>query len=288
MTLRSRLHQQLFVGTEPDGKLSLLNRLLILTIILAVTSAALSTEPVITGQWHHILLLSELVFGAVFLLEYCARIYAAAEVPGPGTALAKRWRFIRSPLGIIDLLVVISTLVPFITADAAMLRTVRLARVVAVMKFGRFSKAIREITAAIGERKDDLIVTLSLAGILLLLASTAMYMTEGHKQPEAYGSIPRAMWWAIITLTTVGYGDVHPVTPLGKVFASMVALSGIAFVAMPTGIIAASFSEAMQRRRDAKLEELRRHLTDIEHEEEAIEKRLAQLSQRKPRPKKDP
>ncbi|MCB2087619.1 MAG: ion transporter [Sphingomonadaceae bacterium] len=287
---REFLYHQLFVGAEPDGRLTVTNRLLIFVIVLAVTTAALSTEPLITGEWHHILLISELVFGAIFLLEYVARIYAAAEVPGPGTDWQKRWHFIRSPLGLIDLLVVVSTLIPFITADAAMLRTVRLLRVFAVMKFGRFSRAIREINSAIGERADDLIVTMALAGVLLLVGSTAMYMTEGHLQPEEFGSIPRALWWAIITLTTVGYGDAAPITPLGKMFASIVALCGIALVAMPTGIIAAAFSDAMQRRRDEKLEELRRHLEEIEEEEEVIEERLAEMSRlgrnRKPLPKK--
>ncbi|MBD3728792.1 MAG: ion transporter [Sphingomonadales bacterium] len=282
-TLRSKLYHQLFVGAEPDGRLTLLNKLLVVTILLAVASGALSTEPDISGEWHHLLLLSELVFGAIFLFEYCARIYAAAEAPGPGSAWRKRWRFIRSPLGLIDLIVVISTLMPIITADAAMLRTVRLLRVVAVMKFGRFSKAIKEVWGAVAERGDDLIVTMALATILLLFGATALYMAEGHVQPEEFGSIPRALWWSINTFTTVGYGDAVPITPLGKIFASIVALSGIAFVAMPTGIIAAAFSEAMQRRRDAKLDAMRRHLARLDQIDEQVEAKLAALERRNAR-----
>ncbi len=283
--LRKHLHNQLFVGALPDGRLTLTNKLLIIVILAAVGAAALSTEESLSSGWHQSFLLLELIFGAIFLIEYCARIYAAAEEPGDDPAWKKRWRFIRSPIGLIDLVVVVSTLLPLVTADAAMLRTVRLLRVLAVMKFGRFSKAIKEVWGAVSERGDDLIVTVALAGVLLLFGATALYMTEGNIQPDEFGSIPRALWWSVITLTTVGYGDAAPITPLGKVFASMVALSGIALVAMPTGIIAAAFSEAMQRRRDQRIEEMRRHLERLDEVDEAVEAKLAALERtRNPHP----
>lgn len=275
--LRKKLHTQLFVGAHPDGRLTLTNKVLITVILLAVGAGALATEPAISQRWHDALVIGELLFGAIFLLEYICRIYAAAEEPGDASASAKRLRFIFSPLGLIDLLVVVSTLMPLLTANAAMLRTVRLLRVMAVMKFGRFSRAIKEVWAAVSDRGDDLIVTVALAGVLLLFGATALYMTEGELQPEEFGSIPRALWWSVITLTTVGYGDATPITPLGKIFASMVALSGIALVAMPTGIMAAAFSEAMQRRRDQRIEEMRQHLERLEEVDEAVEAKLAAL-----------
>jgi voltage-gated potassium channel len=283
--LRVFLHRQLIVGAEPDGRLTIVNRLLIVVILLAVASAALSTEPTIPPQWHRTLMLMEMVFGLIFLLEYIARIYAAAEIPGDESVWRKRWHFIRSPIGLIDLLVVVSALLPLITADAAMLRTVRLVRVLAVMKFGRFSRAIKEVWSAVADRGDDLIVTVALASIALLFGATALYMTEGHIQPKEFGSIPRALWWSINTLTTVGYGDAVPITPLGKVFASMVALSGIALVAMPTGIIAAAFSEAMQRRRDQRIEDMREHLDRLDQIDEKVEAKIAALERTsQPRP----
>ena len=275
--LRKFLHNQLFVGALPDGRLTLTNKLLIIVILAAVGTAALSTEPSLSPEWHARFVHFELFFGAVFLVEYVARIYAAAEEPGEGSAWRKRLRFIVSPIGLIDLVVVVSTLMPLVTADAAMLRTVRLLRVFAVMKFGRFSKAIKEVWAAVSERGDDLIVTMALAGMLLLFGATALYMAEGDLQPDEFGSIPRALWWSVITLTTVGYGDAAPITPMGKVFASMVALSGIALVAMPTGIIAAAFSEAMQRRRDQRLDEMRKHLERLDEVDEAVEAKIAAL-----------
>lgn len=274
---RSQLYHQLFVGAHPDGRLTLLNRLLILIIILAVLSGAIATEPTLPQQWHDAIVYAEIVFGSVFLLEYVARIYAAAEQEGSEPAWRKRLNFIKSPLGLIDLFVVLATLLPLITADAAMLRTLRLLRVFAVMKFGRFSKAITEVWAAVKDRGDDLIVTAALALVLVLFGATALYLTEGELQPDEFGSIPRALWWSVITLTTVGYGDAFPITVLGKIFASMVALSGIALVAMPTGIIAAAFSEAMQRRRDQRIEDMRKHLERLDEIDEKVEAKIAAL-----------
>ncbi|MCR2832654.1 ion transporter [Parerythrobacter lacustris] len=282
--MRKYLHHQLFTGAEFDGRLTLLNKLLVAIILLAVFTAVLSTEAELHDKWHYELLVAEAVFGAIFLAEYLARIYAAAENPGPEGDWVKRWRFIRSPLGLIDLAVVIASLLPLFVSHSSVLRTIRLLRVIAVMKFGRFSRALGEVWGAVKDRGDDLLVTLVLAGMLLLFGATALYLTEGDIQPEQFGSIPRALWWAVITLTTVGYGDAFPITPLGKVFASFVALSGIALVAMPTGIIAAAFSEAMQRRRDQRIEEMRAHLERLDQVDEAVEAKIAAL-QRTSNPK---
>lgn len=282
--LRRYLYHQLYEGAEFDGRLTWMNRSLVAVILAAVASGVLATETGISRRWHEALLIAELIFGAIFLAEYLARIFAAAEQPGPAPAWRKRWRFVRSPLGLIDLLVVVSTLMPLVLADATLLRMVRLLRVIAIMKFGRFSRAVKEVGAAIAERGDDLIVTVAMAGVLLLFGATALYLIEGPVQPEQFGSIPRALWWAVITFTTVGYGDAFPITALGKVFAGFVALSGIAFVAMPTGIIAAAFSEAMQRRRDLRLEEMRAHLERLDQIDEATEAKIAAL-ERANRPK---
>ena len=282
--LRAYLHRQLFVGACPDGRLTWMNRLLVVAILAAVASAMIATESEISARLRRNLVIAEVCFGAIFLLEYAARIFAAAEEPGPYPAWRKRWRFIRSPLALIDLVVVVSTLTPMLTADAAMLRMVRLLRVVAIMKFGRFSRALKEIGTAIAERGDDLLVTVALAAVLLLFGATALYLVEGPLQPDQFGSIPRALWWSVVTLTTVGYGDAIPITPLGKFFAAIVALCGIALVAMPTGIIAAAFSEAMQRRRDHRIEEMRAHLERLDEIDERVEAQIAAL-ERKSRPK---
>ncbi len=282
--LRAKLYEQLFVGAHPDGRLTVLNRLLIVTIILAVLGAALGTEPELSNQTHRALLIGELVFGTIFLSEYIARVYAAAEAPGEGAAWSKRWSFMRSWLGLVDFIVVVATLAPLIAGDAAVLRVLRLFRVIAVMKFGRFNQAIQSVWRAIADRGDDLIVTAALAFVFVLTGATLLHIVEGDIQPDAFGSIPRALWWAVITLTTVGYGDAYPITIVGKIIGGLLAMSGVAFVAMPTGIIAAAFSDAMQERRDRKIQDMREHLARLDEIDENVVAKLEKLERASQKP----
>lgn len=255
--LRQQVYYQLFAAPDQQDGLTITNRVIAGVIIVSVVVAVLSTEPEIVRGRYTQFLYAEMAFGVLFLIEYVARIWSLAEAPGPGGAWRKRWRFARSVIGLIDLAVVIASLFPFLVTSASILRIVRLLRLAELMQFGRFSLALREIGKAVSERRYDLFVTLALAGGLILLSATALYWAESDEQPAAFGSIPRAMWWAVVTLTSVGYGDVVPVTPLGKLFASAVALGSIAMIAVPTGIIAAAFSDGMQRHRQ-QVEALRR------------------------------
>jgi voltage-gated potassium channel len=256
---RSWMYHHLFIGGEHHGRLSVINLFLVIVILAAVLVAVLATEPTIDGPHHGLIVELEMTFGFIFLIEYILRVWCIPEAPGHGSARAKRLRFIVSPMAIVDLVVVVTSLSPFFVGDVAMLRIVRLVRLLALVKFGRFSHAVQEISEVVWDRRYELAVTIGLAWVLLLFGATALYWAEGSIQPDKFGSIPRALWWAIITLTTVGYGDVSPVTPLGKMLASVVALAGVALVAMPAGILAAAFSEAMQKKREAEREAELRH-----------------------------
>ncbi len=247
-TLRQETYRQLFAAFSGGG-LTLTNRVIVAVILVSVVVAVLSTEPDLASGHYREFLYAEMAFGVVFLVEYLARLWSVAEAPGPGGAWSKRWRFARSFIGVIDLAVVIASLFPLLVTSASIFRIVRLLRLAELMQFGRFSLALREIGKAVSERRYDLFVTLALAAGLILMSATALYWAEGEVQPDEFGSIPRAMWWAVITLAAVGYGDAVPITVLGKVFASIVALSSIALIAVPTGVIAAAFSDGMQRHR---------------------------------------
>jgi voltage-gated potassium channel len=128
-----------------------------------------------------------------------------------------------------------------------LLRTFRLLRILRLARLGRFSHAMRNLAEAVRDRREELLLSLMLAGMVLVFSAGAMYLIEGPDSPVQFGSIPRALWWSICTLTTVGYGDVYPHTVLGKICSGLTSIAGIGLIAMPTGILAAAFSQAFQK-----------------------------------------
>lgn len=239
---------------EPEGRtkpgLSPINTVIALLILLAVLSVIAETEAVLIGAHTTLFWRLELFFGIVFTLEYLARVYAAGEDPRYRGILG-RLRYVFSIWALIDLL----ALLPFYfgilgTSNAFFLRLVRLLRLLRISRLGRFSKAWDALAEALHTRLHELVLSVGLALVLLILSSACIYLVEAEQQPESFGSIPRALWWSIATLTTVGYGDVTPLTTIGRIFAGITAVAGIGIIAMPTGILAAAFSDAFQKQRN--------------------------------------
>ena len=168
---------------------------------------------------------------------------------GHGIKHGKVLRYALTPVAIFDFLAVMPLFLTILGSEAYILRLLRLMRIMRLAKLGRYSAAAKAIGKAINSRRHELVVSLFAGVLLMLVAATCLYIAEGATQPEAFGSIPRAMWWAIATLTTVGYGDTYPVTAIGKVFAGLTAIIGIGLVAMPAGILAAAFSDVLQKQK---------------------------------------
>lgn len=245
---RRRLHLQLDPTAWPGRGLSPTNRAVVAAIFFSIVLAIVESEP-LWFEGHDVAFrYLEIAVGLVFLAEYGARVWASAENPRYRPGLAGRLRYMRSPAAVLDLIALSPLLMPMIGAEAYVLRLLRLVRVLRLAKLGRFSTALAAIGEAVRSRRLELVTSLCLALVLLLLTSTLMYLVEGGSQPQTFGSIPRAMWWSISTLTTVGYGDAVPLTPIGKVLAGITAIAGIGLIAIPTGILAAAFSDAMQMR----------------------------------------
>ncbi|MBO6894282.1 MAG: ion transporter [Roseibium sp.] len=238
----------------PRPGLSPVNRGISVVILAATATAVIESEPTILDGREWAFRAVELFFTSIFVLEYVARIWVAGEDPRYQGAVG-RMKYAFTPAAIIDLLSVSPLLLTFLGTEAFLLRLFRLLRILRVARLGRFSRAFEAISTALHSRRYELLMSVGLAAMLLLISSTILYMIEGNAQPDAFGSIPRTMWWSIATLTTVGYGDVYPTTSLGQFFAGLTAITGIGLIAMPTGILAAAFSDAIQMQRTANSSE---------------------------------
>jgi voltage-gated potassium channel len=246
-SLRSRLYAELEPGAEGRRGLSFLNKIVCAFILISAASAILETEPALAAPYAGLFVAAEVLFTAFFTVEYAARVWTSVENPRCGPGWRGRLRYMLSPIAILDLLAFAPVLLSLGGGQSFVLRLFRLVRIVRLARLGRFSTAIQYIGEAIRSRSYELGLTMGIAFILVIMSSTLLYLIEGDTQPEAFGSIPRAMWWAAITLTTVGYGDVYPVTVLGRLVAGATAVCAIGLIAMPTGILAAAFSDAVQR-----------------------------------------
>jgi voltage-gated potassium channel len=243
---RRSLRRRTYDALNPRGRLTVTARLIILLILVATASAILETEPTIVAGHEERFRRIELLFAFLFSAEYALRIWSAAE--GPDTRL----RYALRPASLLDLAVVVGTFAPFVGTDVVVLRLARLLRILRLGRVGRYSRAFGVLERAIRSRAPHLWVAFLLALFFLLFGATLIHWIEGDAQPEHFGSIPRALWWTAVTMTTVGYGDVVPITALGKLVAGLISMGGIAVIAIPTGILAASFSDEIAREAEAK------------------------------------
>lgn len=248
ISLRRWVFDRLDPSADTKG-LSPANQFLTAAILISVVLAVLETEPAIARAFPRLFEITEVAFTGLFLVEYLVRIWIAPEDPRYADPVMGRIRWMLTPTAIIDVVALAPALVLFGAGPVYVLRLFRLARILRIAKLGRMSAAITVLSDAISARRFELLVSLAVAVMALILSSTAMYLVEGNVQPEAFGSIPRAMWWSIVTLTTIGYGDVVPVTALGRIVAGITAMCGIGLIAAPTGVLAAAMSDAVKRRR---------------------------------------
>lgn len=254
-SIRKQVYQQLEPTARPKG-LSPVNIGLVVLILIAVVEAVLDTEPMIYSGHEQLLDNIELGIGIIFLVEYIARLWIAVDNPRYAKSRFPRLRYAFSWIAIIDFLAVVPALFAFGGAPSLLLRFFRILRMLRLAKLGRMSSAWDHIREAFYDKRHEFALILGLFAVTMLFAGSLMYFAEADAQPDKFGSIPRALWWAIITMTTIGYGDTYPLTPLGRLLGGMIAIIGVLVVALPTGIFAASFTEGMERRR-RRLEEER-------------------------------
>lgn len=265
-TIKAYVHDWL----EPDepGGLNFFSASIIFLVLLSLASLAIESETIrsdsglpthvmIAGSDVHLRSVLGWINGfvvVVFAIEFALRFWSEGENP-EHAGVTGRLRFLAQPVTIADILAFLPELVAMLFFPGlgggwqAGLRAFRLFR---LFKLARFVPAFAIVGAAVRRAWAPLMAALAVAGAQLYIAAMMLYYIEGDTKPEQFGSILRALWWAVVTLTTVGYGDVYPETGLGRVAAGLVALAGVGIVALPTGILASSFAEEFRERHEAK------------------------------------
>lgn len=241
LNYRKHIHRLFEVGA--GGKLGWYIDATIVVLILAnVVAVILETVDPIYAVFGHQFYLFEVVSVMIFAIEYLGRLWVAVEYPQYEHPLWGRLQYATSPYMIVDFLAIVPFFIGLVTGTR-LLRIIRLLRFLRLLKLARYSTTIQLFRRVISSKKEDFIVTIIAGTFTLLLSSSVMYFIERSAQPEEFSSIPAAMWWGVITLTTVGYGDVHPVTPLGRIMGAVVAVIGIGLFALPSSILASGFIE---------------------------------------------
>jgi voltage-gated potassium channel len=246
--LRRVLYELLEHGPIGEHRSRGVTRLIILVIVINLVAAALETVPWLDARYGRWFLAIEWLSLIFFTAEYLARLWVAAEhAPNRHLSpLRARWKFVGSAAGLVDLLAVLPFwLGLFLSVD---MRFLLVFRTVRFLKLARYSPAMRSLIEALyRERRALFGCVVILMGTTLVTASL-MFLAERHVQPDKLGTIPDAMWWAIVTLGTIGYGDVVPMTAVGKLIAAVTIFAGLVMVALPIGIVATAFSEQIHRR----------------------------------------
>ena len=253
----SRVKRRAYEIVEPtpegDRPSHIFDAALITLITLNLLAIALETISPLAEQASGAFLVFEIVSVAIFTGEYLVRVWACTEDPEFAHPVKGRLRFAVQPLVLMDLVAIVPFYIPLLlTFDLRFVRSLRLLRVFRLVKITRYSESMSIVGTVLRSRREVLLSTLFVTFILLFMASVLMYLAEREAQPEGFDSIPAAMWWGMVTLTTVGYGDLAPATPVGRILGAVVALFGIGLFALPAGILGSAFVDEMEARRSAK------------------------------------
>ena len=246
--LRARIYE-VIESTQPGNGIGVwFDRFLIVLIVTNVIAVILETVDQISEVYSDFFFVFELFSVAIFSIEYLMRLWTIVDGPNANfrAPVAGRLRYALTPMALIDIAAILPFyLSVFIGIDLRFMRVFRLLR---LLKLTRYSTAMHMLGATLYTQRRALLAALMIVFMTLILTSSVIYLFEKDAQPEAFGSIPEAMWWGLATLTTVGYGDIYPITLVGKIFGSIVMILGIGIFALPVGILATGFAEEIRKR----------------------------------------
>lgn len=248
---RKRTYEILEVAAPRDITSRIFDIFIVTLIFLNVIAIILETIERPALQFAQFFKTFEIFSVIVFSIEYLLRVWSSTENPRFKKPIIGRVRFIITPLALVDLFAVLPFYLPmFIPFDLRFIRAIRLIRLFRLFKMGRYSESIKLFGKVLRAKKEELFIVVFAVFILLTISSSLLYYVEYEAQPEIFSNIPAAMWWGVATLTTVGYGDIYPITPIGKFLGAIISLLGIGLFALPAGVFSAGFIEEIRKRKE--------------------------------------
>jgi voltage-gated potassium channel len=221
-------------------------------IAVNVAAAVLETDPTYFQEYFPFFTTLTIFSVGIFSIEYILRLWVSVENPRYAGSRWGRLRYAFSPLAIIDLVTLVPFYLIFFISNPDIAFLVRFSRILWILKLGHYTPALDTMAKVVRIKKEELSVAFFFLFLVLILSSSLMYYAEHAAQPTKFTSILASMWWGVETLSTVGYGDIVPVTPLGKLIGSVVAISGIALFALPAGILASGFVAELRKEKEEK------------------------------------
>ena len=254
----SLLHPEIVGDSHWDR---IINIFIIVLIILNVAAIMLETVPSIYQPFHRFFHDFDVISVIIFTIEYILRVWSCNHDPRYNHSIYGRLRYMLTPAALIDLLAIlpfyIFLFVPVgarsIGSDFRLIRILRLLRFFRLFRLTAYTKSTKLVMNVFRTRFHDLVLAFILTSFLIIIASCMVYFAEHEAQPDKFSSIPATLYWGVITLTTVGYGDMYPLTILGKIFTVMILLAGVALLALPAGIITSGFIEETRKTRKQKV-----------------------------------
>jgi voltage-gated potassium channel len=242
---RTKIYQVLQGADAQYGRI--VSTVLLVSIVASVVCVVFESMDQVMALYSMPITVVNTIAVSVFVIEYIARIWTCTEDPRYQHPVGGRLRYMVSPMMIIDALAILPSILFGIGIDLRSLRLLRSFRLFRVLKLARYVAALDTIKDVLHKKKHQLVMTVGIVFFLLLITSSLMYELEHEAQPQEFSSIPATMWWAVASLTTVGYGDIYPITALGKLLAAVTAVLGVGLVALPAGILASGFSSEISQ-----------------------------------------
>jgi len=251
--MKERVYEILDLASGEDRISRIFDILIMVLIVLNVMAVILETVESLDSKYHDWFMVFEVFSVIIFSIEYILRVWSATSVKRYKHPFLGRLRFIFTFMALVDLFAILPFYLPLlIPMDLRFIRGIKLIRLLRLLKMTRYSHSIGTFGAVMKKKKEELMIAVFVIIILLITASSLLYFVENDAQPDAFSSIPASMWWGVATLTTVGYGDMYPITGVGRFLAAIIAILGIGMFALPAGILAGGFADELQKQRDLK------------------------------------